>query len=324
MVAGGVWIGLSVWAAVRVAPMLAPSAVHRSAAGAVVVGAALIVALAGHTLFFSRTAARPVGAPAVLVAAVWAGLCAAGQTHPADAISLAVMIIGWLLLRPSRAWVVPAAVLTGMAVGVSPLLVGSAVGMCLALRGTGSRRRRRLGGFAVAGCVVAAVAAVVLIGLAKGRPLWLWESSASAGVLDRLGPAARWHYLASLADLVVPVLVVGVLGAVVADGGANRDGDSHCPGCGSRIHQGLRGWLICNAVLAVTLPGVCAEHVLVLIAPEAMLVAPGWLALRDLASRCAPLRTALPGAVCLFLLAVLSWAPAAEVGRLVLMAWLPP
>jgi len=321
---GGVWIGLSIWAAVRVAPVTAPSAAHRSAAGAVVVGAALIVALAGHTLFFSRTAARPVFVPAVLVAAIWAGLCAAGQIPPPDAIGLAVMIVGWLLLTPSRAWAVPAAVLMGVAVGVSPLLVGSAVGLCLALRGTGLGHRHRLGRFAVAGCVAAGVAAVALIGLAVGRPPGLWESSASASVLDRLGPAARWHCLASLADLVVPVLVVGVLGAVVADDGGNWDGDSPSPGRRSRIHQGLRGWLICNAVLAVTLPGVCAEHVLVLIAPAAMLVAPGWLALRDLASRCAPLRTALPGAVCLFLLAVLLWAPAAAAGHLVLMAWLPP
>jgi hypothetical protein len=319
--AGGVWIGLSIWAAQRTQPMIAPREIGRATAEALVVGTTLLVALAGHALFYGRVAGGPVFMPAAVVAAVWAGLTAGDHVAAADALGLVLVTAAWLGLARPGASAAPMAVLTGIAIALSPLLIGSILGLWLTVGGKEMERWRFV---AIAGWLLTGAVLATGIGVAVGQPPW--EVAAQTGVMGRFGPAAAWRHLAGLVDLVAPVLAVGALGAVVAQERHVNGPIGYAPrqSGGARVRRGLAAWLVCNVVLASALPAVSAEHALVLLAPAALLVATGWSALRALVARSAPLTAALPGAVCLFLLVVLLLAPARAAARIVLLAVLPP
>lgn len=319
LLVGGVWIGLSVWAAGRAGSVIARTGTDLGAAHAIALGAALLAALAGHTVFFWRVKGRPALMAPLIAAAAWAGLAAEGHVIPTDAAALVIIVGAWLAGSRKLPAAAPVGAATGLAVALSPLLVGSVLGLFVALRGGGRARTwwSSLTGWTVAALIIGlAVEAVV------GSPVW--ASPAELGVVYKLGPAAVWRHLAWLMDLAAPVLVVGALGAVAATAPCDPSGAGHRRARGAQVYRGLGIWLVFNAVLACFIPRLCAEHLLVMIAPAALLVAPGWWALRRMVSTSAPMTTALPGAVCLFLLGMLSWTPAREAGRVVLIALLPP
>lgn len=316
---GGVWIGLSVWAADRAGAIIPWAGTDSGAAHAITSGAALLAALAGHVVFFWRVEGRPALMAPMIVAAAWAGLAAGGHLIPTDAAALAIIVGAWLAGSRKLPNAAPVGAATGLAMALSPLLVGSVLGLFVALRGGG---RARTWWSSLTGWTVAALIIGLAVEAALGSPAW--ASPAEVGVVYELGPAAVWRHLASLMDLTAPVLVVGALGIVVATDPGDLSGAGHRRARGTQIYHGLGTWLVFNAVLACFVPRLCAEHLLVMIAPAALLVAPGWWALRRMVSTSAPMTTALPGAVCLFLLGMLSWAPAREAGRVVLIALLPP
>jgi hypothetical protein len=316
---GGVWIGLSVWAAGRAEALINRAGTDLGAARPITSGAALMVALAAHAVFFWRVESRPALIAPLIVAAAWAGLAAGGHVVPTDAAAIVIIVGAWLAGSRRLPAAAPVGAATGLAVALSPFLVGSVLGLFAALRGGG---RARTWWSSLTGWTVAALIIGLAVEAAVGSPVW--ASPAELGVVYELGPAAVWRHLAGLMDLAVPVLVVGALGAVAATAPCDPSGAPHAHDRGAQIYRGLGIWLVFNAVLACLIPRLCAGHVLVMIAPAALLVAPGWSALRRMVSASAPMTAALPGAVCLFLLGVLSWAPAREAGRVVLIALLPP
>lgn len=316
---GGVWVALSVWAAGRAESMFARPEVAAAAAGTVTLVTALIVALAAHAAFCRRLVPRPVLIPTILTAVVWAGLIAGRHVPLADAVGLALIVLAWIAVPNREPPVVPMAVVTGAAVAFSPLLIGSAVGLALVVCPLDRDQPWR---FALAGWTVVGLTAGLLF-RAVAVPLD-WGALAMPVLLADLGPASVWRHLADLLDLVAPGLVVGALGALADPSPGLRNREPSASQNAARITHALVWWLICNGLLACLAPRLCAGHLLAMTAPAVLLIAPGWLALRRLVSSAAPPATLLPGAVCLFLLAVLAWTPAAATARAILVAFLPP
>lgn len=316
---GGLWIGAVVWAEGRADAVVVDVETGWAALRPLILGAVLLVALAGHAVFFWRVEGGSSLMAPLIVAVVWAGVVAESQVTPTDAVGLVIMVGVWLAALHKLPVAAPVGVATGLALVLSPFLVGSIVGLVPVLRGG---NRARAWWFSLAGWFVAGLAAGLVIGIAAGRPVW--ASFAGSALVYELGPAAVWRYLAELLDLAAPLLVVGGLGAVVAAGRCDPGGAGRGRGGEAEVHRGLGIWLLVNAVLACSGPKLCAGHLLVMIAPAALLAASGWSALRRLVARGAPLIDALPGGVCLFLLAVLLWVPAAAAGRMLLIALLPP
>jgi len=79
-----------------------------------------------------------------------------------------------------------------------------------------------------------------------------------------------------------------------------------------------------NVMMTCVFPGVCAGHVLVLLMPAALAAGAGWQALRSLIASPMPIATALTGGLCVFLLAVQTWAPLRAAMSAVAVAWESP
>ncbi|UCG15840.1 MAG: hypothetical protein JSV19_11150 [Phycisphaerales bacterium] len=320
------WITLSSWAASPPSPASAGSWVQPDRVDAVVTGVVLILALLCHLWVYSQAAASLALAPPVLLTAVWAGLGTAGRLDPSDAVAVLVMTVATALFSRRPQAVAPIGVITGMAVALSPLLVGAAAGLCIALHAfTGPAQGARPGGGlrplpALVAGMVAGLLLMTAVAIGAGRPPWMAVSVAP--VLHRLGPAAAWRHVSELLGLVAPVLAVGLLGLI-----AVKDPDDAGPErvrAGPAVYPAVCAWLLFNVVVAFLFPVVCAGHAIVWLAPAGLLLPVGWRSLRSLASGSMPMTIGMSGGVCLFLLAVLLWTPIRSAAAAILIAVYPP
>lgn len=321
---GGLWIGLAIGSAGRAETILGGPVTGLGVGGWIVLAIGLGLALVGQAAFFRHTEPSSPVTPLVVVAIVWAALVVECQTRPIEAWALAVAVAVWAGLALGVRADAISGILMGLAVAACPLLLGSAVGLCW-VRWDGDRAANARGLTRARWKVVVGIAAGAALGVAAallwGRPFrgWLQPSA----VFTHLGPAAAWRFLAWRWDLVMAVVVLGALGVVAGWRWGDEAGFGGRPGAGARLHRGLCGWLACNVLFGLVMPGICADYGLVMLGPTALLAALGWSALRSLIVRSASVATLLPGAVGVFLLAVLLWVPVRTVGRIVWVALVP-